>query len=231
MNWHRRSGRFFEVFFTRWDSSTCFWCRYFHFFFFFFFFSFLRPVIVMLTVALAVTGSFLGIVGNNELQRHFILKILNEWKVPNAESMAADWNWITFDILTQLGIVILAGIVVNNAILIVHQMLNNIKSGMEEREALLESCQTRLRPIMMTVISSVFGMIPLAFGEGAGAELYRGMGTALIGGLSISAVFTLFLVPALMSLLMDMGFNTRKEDLVRDSLADPESLPADSRMA
>ena len=51
--------------------------------------------------------------------------------------MVEGWNWITFDILTQLGVVILAGIVVNNAILIVHQMLNNIKSGMEERQALL----------------------------------------------------------------------------------------------
>jgi HAE1 family hydrophobic/amphiphilic exporter-1 len=180
--------------------------------------SFLRPFIVMLTVALAVSGSFLGITWNNWFQRGNILEILQEWKVPNAQAMAADWNWITFDILTQLGIVILAGIVVNNAILIVHQMLNNIKAGMGEREALLLSCQTRLRPIMMTVISSVFGMIPLAFGEGAGTELYRGMGTALIGGLSISTVFTLFLVPVLISLLNDMGFHTKKEDLVKESL-------------
>ncbi len=183
--------------------------------------SFLRPFIVMLTVALAVSGSFLGITWNNWYQRGNILGILKEWNVPNAEAMAGDWSWITFDILTQLGIVILAGIVVNNAILIVHQMLNNIKSGMDEREALLVSCQTRLRPIMMTVISSVFGMIPLAFGEGSGTELYRGMGTALIGGLSISTLFTLFLVPVLISLMHDMGFHTKKEDLVKESLSDP----------
>jgi len=181
--------------------------------------SFLRPFVVMLTVALAVSGSFLGITWNNWFQRGNILEILKEWDVQNAQAMAADWNWITFDILTQLGIVILAGIVVNNAILIVHQMLNNIKAGMGEREALLLSCQTRLRPIMMTVISSVFGMIPLAFGEGAGTELYRGMGTALIGGLSISTLFTLFLVPVLISLLNDMGFHTKKEDLVKEPLA------------
>jgi len=168
---------------------------------------------------LLVSGSFLGITWNNWFQRGNILEILKEWDVQNAQAMAADWNWITFDILTQLGIVILAGIVVNNAILIVHQMLNNIKAGMGEREALLLSCQTRLRPIMMTVISSVFGMIPLAFGEGAGTELYRGMGTALIGGLSISTLFTLFLVPVLISLLNDMGFHTKKEDLVKEPLA------------
>ncbi|MFT4579851.1 MAG: HAE1 family hydrophobic/amphiphilic exporter-1 [Nitrospinales bacterium] len=180
--------------------------------------SFLRPFIVMLTVILAVSGSFLGITWNNWYQRGNIKSILEEWKVPNAQAMADGWNWITFDILTQLGVVILAGIVVNNAILIVHQMLNNIKSGMDERQALLVSCETRLRPIMMTVISSVFGMIPLAFGEGAGTELYRGMGTALIGGLSISTFFTLFLVPVLISLSIDMGFHTRKEDLIKDSL-------------
>ena len=154
------------------------------------------------------------------MQRKNILDILREWKVADAEALAGSWNWITFDILTQLGIVILAGIVVNNAILIIHQMLNNIKSGMNEREALLKSCETRLRPIMMTVISSIFGMIPLALGEGAGTELYRGMGTALIGGLGISAIFTLFLVPILLSLLMDMGYHTHKEDLVKDTLLD-----------
>ena len=192
--------------------------------------SFLRPFIVMLTVVLAVSGSFLGIIWNNFYQRGNILEILKEWNVPNAEAMAADWNWVTFDILTQLGIVILAGIVVNNAILIVHQMLNNIKSGIEEREALLLSCQTRLRPIMMTVISSVFGMIPLAFGEGAGTELYRGMGIALIGGLSISTLFTLFLVPVLISLLIDMGFHTRKEDLVKESMLTPTRLMANPRV-
>ncbi|NIQ02621.1 MAG: MMPL family transporter, partial [Nitrospinaceae bacterium] len=181
--------------------------------------SFLRPLIVMLTVVLAVSGSFLGIAGNNILQRWNIRNILEDFKVPDPDAMVRGWDWITFDILTQLGIIILAGIVVNNAILIVHQMLNNIRSGMDERQALLTSCETRLRPIMMTVISSVCGMIPLAFGEGAGTELYRGMGTALIGGLMFSTLFTLFLVPVLISLMTDLGLHTRQEDLVKESLA------------
>jgi HAE1 family hydrophobic/amphiphilic exporter-1 len=187
--------------------------------------SFFRPIIVMLTVALAVSGSFLGIAGNNFLQKFKIRGILEDFQVPNPEGMVEGWNWITFDILTQLGIIILAGIVVNNAILIVHQMLNNIREGMDERTALLTSCETRLRPIMMTVISSVFGMIPLAFGEGAGTELYRGMGTALIGGLAFSALFTLFLVPVLISLMTDLGFHTTKADLVKQSLAENREGP------
>ncbi len=181
--------------------------------------SFMRPLIVMLTVVFATSGAFLGIVGNNELQRIFIEGILEDWNVPNAAQMAAGWNWITFDILTQLGIIILAGIVVNNAILIVHQTLNNIKEGMEEHEALLHSCETRLRPIMMTAISSIFGMVPLAFGEGAGTELYRGMGAAIIGGLSLSSLITLFLVPVLMSFTMDLGLHIRKEDIEKDALS------------
>jgi HAE1 family hydrophobic/amphiphilic exporter-1 len=182
--------------------------------------SFMRPLIVMLTVALAVSGSFFGIAGNNVLQRMNIRGILEDFQVPNPDAMLKGWDWVTFDILTQLGIIILAGIVVNNAILIVHQMLNNIRAGMDEREALQKSCETRLRPIMMTVISSVSGMLPLAFGEGAGTELYRGMGTALIGGLMFSTIFTLFLVPVLISLMTDLGLHTRKADLVQQSLAD-----------
>jgi len=180
--------------------------------------SFVRPFIVMLTVVLAVSGSFIGIASNNVLQSLNIGSILEDMQVPNPESLLNGWDWITFDILTQLGIIILAGIVVNNAILIVHQMLNNIRSGTDEREALQKSCETRLRPIMMTVISSVSGMIPLAFGEGAGTELYRGMGTALIGGLMFSTIFTLFLVPVLISLMTDLGLHTRKEDIVKQSL-------------
>jgi len=188
--------------------------------------SFIRPFIVMLTVALAVSGSFLGIAGNNVLQRWNIRGILEDLEAPNPEAMLLGWDWITFDILTQLGIIILAGIVVNNAILIVHQMLNNIRSGMDEREALQKSCETRLRPIMMTVISSVSGMLPLAFGQGAGTELYRGMGTALIGGLMFSTIFTLFLVPVLISLMTDLGLHTRKEDLVKESLGRKDLEPA-----
>ena len=117
--------------------------------------SFLHPLIVMLTVVLAVSGSFLGIVGNNFLQRQNILDILKEWKISDAEVLAGNWNWITFDILTQLGIVILAGIVVNNAILIIHQMLNNIKFGMDEREALLKSCKLLAPPAATRGISNL----------------------------------------------------------------------------
>jgi HAE1 family hydrophobic/amphiphilic exporter-1 len=109
-----------------------------------------------------------------------------------------------FDIITMLGFVILVGIVVNNAILIVHQTLNNIRDGgMAAREAIAESVRSRIRPIYMSSITTVFGMLPLVLAPGAGSEFYRGLGSVIIGGLLISTVFTIFLIPALLSLALD----------------------------
>ena len=74
---------------------------------------------------------------------------------------------------------------------------------MDARLALAESARSRLRPIMMSVITTVFGMLPLALGGGAGAELYQGLGAVIVGGLLVSTLFTLFLVPVLISLGQD----------------------------
>ncbi len=100
-------------------------------------------------------------------------------------------------IYVLLGGVMLIGIVVNNAILIVHQMLNNIKSGMEEREALLVSCQTRLRPIMMTVAAIVAGLIPIMLGSGTGSELLTRIAAPMLGGMFSATLLTLAVVPAM----------------------------------
>ena len=108
------------------------------------------------------------------------------------------------DVLTMLGFIILIGTVVNNAILIVHQALNNIRSGMETRPALIESVRSRIRPIFMSTTTSVMGMLPLVLAGGAGTELYRGLGAVVVGGLALSTVFTLFLIPSLFSLSLDM---------------------------
>ena len=74
---------------------------------------------------------------------------------------------------------------------------------MEPRLAIGESVKTRIRPIFMSVSTSVCGMLPLILFPGAGSELYRGLGSVVVGGLVLSTVFTLFLVPALFSLVMD----------------------------
>ncbi|WP_421724700.1 efflux RND transporter permease subunit [Bauldia sp.] len=107
------------------------------------------------------------------------------------------------DMLTLLGFVILIGIVVNNAILLVHQSLYNLRTeGMEPGEAIREATRNRIRPIFMSTLTSIFGMLPLVVVPGAGSELYRGLGSVVVGGLSASAILTLLIVPPLMSIFM-----------------------------
>jgi HAE1 family hydrophobic/amphiphilic exporter-1 len=108
------------------------------------------------------------------------------------------------DVLTMLGFIILVGTVVNNAILVVHQSLNHMREdGLAPREAIRAAVGNRVRPIFMSVSTSVFGMLPLVLFPGAGSELYRGLGSVVVGGLIVSTVFTLILVPALFSLVLD----------------------------
>lgn len=138
------------------------------------------PFIIMFTVPLAGTGGILAV------------RLANAFEAT-----------IKMDVMTMLGFVILAGIVVNNAILIVHQALNNMREGWIPQEAILVSVRTRIRPIFMTTATTVFGMLPLVFARGSGSELYRGLGAAVLGGLVVSSLFTLVLIPTLFSLWMD----------------------------
>jgi HAE1 family hydrophobic/amphiphilic exporter-1 len=109
------------------------------------------------------------------------------------------------DILTMLGFIILIGIIVNNAILIVHQALNNVRYyGMQHQEAVLESVRTRLRPIYMSASTSIFGMLPLVLFPGPGSELYRGLGSVIIGGLAVSTIFTVFVIPSFLMFFIKM---------------------------
>lgn len=143
--------------------------------------SFLYPLVIMFSVPLAAAGGFLGL----DLMNRFI-------------------GFQPLDVLTMLGFVILVGVVVNNAILIVHQALNFMRNAdLPPREAIRESVRTRIRPIFMSAFTSVMGMLPLLLFPGAGSELYRGLGSVIVGGLMVSTVFTLFLVPSLFSLVMD----------------------------
>jgi HAE1 family hydrophobic/amphiphilic exporter-1 len=105
--------------------------------------------------------------------------------------------------LTLLGFVILIGIVVNNAILIVHQTLYHLRDEhMTPEQAIDTATRNRIRPIFMSTLTSVFGMLPLVLFPGAGSELYRGLGSVVVGGLALSAVLTLMMVPPLLSVLV-----------------------------
>ncbi|HSF34048.1 MAG TPA: efflux RND transporter permease subunit [Candidatus Tectomicrobia bacterium] len=141
--------------------------------------SFTYPFIIMFSVPPAMVGGVLGV----RLLHHI-------------EPM------VKLDVVTMLGFIIMAGVVVNAAILLVEQALNHMQEGMHPQDAILESARNRLRPIFMTA-SSILGFLPLVASSGAGSELYRGMGAVMLGGMALSTVFTLVLVPTMFSLWID----------------------------
>jgi len=142
--------------------------------------SWVYPFVVIVTVPIGAVGGFIG------------LWLLNLWVLQ------------PLDVLTMLGFIMLVGTVVNNPILIVEQSLVHWREdGLPISEAVVESVRTRIRPIFMTTLGGLVGLLPLVLAPGAGSELYRGIGAVLLGGLLISTVVTLVFVPALLSLMMD----------------------------
>jgi len=139
--------------------------------------SFAMPLIILLVVPVASTGGIAA------------LAMLNQFiKQP-------------LDMLTMLGFVILTGIVVNNAILLVEQTVLQVREeGMQIYDAIIEATRNRIRPIFMSTLTSLFGLIPLVIFPGAGSELYRGIGIVVFGGLALSTLATLIIVPPLLSI-------------------------------
>lgn len=141
--------------------------------------SFVLPLVVMISVPVAAAGGVGG------------LAVLN---MVGSQPL---------DMLTLLGFVILVGIVVNNAILIVHQSLYHLREeAMSPVDAIEEATRNRIRPIFMSTLTSVCGMLPLVLFPGAGSELYRGLGAVVVGGLAMSAFLTLLTVPPLLRLVL-----------------------------
>jgi multidrug efflux pump subunit AcrB len=106
----------------------------------------------------------------------------------------------TLNVMSLMGVVMLAGIALSNSILIVEFAHHLMKEGMSVREAITTSCRVRLRPILMTSLATVIGLLPMALKLGEGSEAYAPLAQALIGGLAASVVLTVFLVPAGFSL-------------------------------
>jgi multidrug efflux pump subunit AcrB len=102
------------------------------------------------------------------------------------------------DMLTMIGFVILLGLVVNNAILLVYRARDGEREGLSRRDAVESAVRLRLRPILMSTFTSLFGMLPLLLLPGAGTELYKGLAAVIVGGLAISTLFTLILLPSLL---------------------------------
>jgi len=132
--------------------------------------SFLYPFVIMFTVPLAIIGVI------------FILFITNT----------------TFSLISGIGVLVLVGIVVNNGIVYVDYVNQLIrKEGMSLKEAVIKGCQVRLRPILMTALTTIFGLLPLALKLGEGSELWSPLGISVIGGLLFSTILTLIFIPVL----------------------------------
>ncbi len=150
--------------------------------------NFIYPFIILFTVPLASAGGFIA------------LKLVNVFIA-----------YQPMDVLTMLGFIIMVGVVVTNAILIVHQALINVREhAMEYHEAVVEATRTRLRPIYMTTCTSVIALTPLVVRAGAGAELYRGLGAVVLGGLVVSTVFTVVMIPAILVFFIPMEGRFRR---------------------
>ncbi len=116
-----------------------------------------------------------------------------------------------FDMITMLGFLVLIGTVVNNPILIVERAVSRFKAGgMSVQDAVTEAVATRLRPIMMSTITTVAGLSPLVFNPGAGTELYRGLGAIVLFGLFFSTLVNLTFMPAMLSFVLRLGGGRRR---------------------
>ena len=131
--------------------------------------SFKDPVIVMMTVPLALTGALLFM-----------------------------WYFgITMNIFSQIGIIMLIGLVSKNGILIVEFANQRKEAGMNKADAIRYASAARFRPILMTSLSTILGILPLALGWGEGAQSRVAMGIAVVGGLTLATFLTLYVVPAI----------------------------------
>jgi HAE1 family hydrophobic/amphiphilic exporter-1 len=146
--------------------------------------SWFYPAVIIAAVPLGTIGGLLGLAALNAVGGPFGI-------------------FQPLDVLTMLGFVILIGTVVNNPILIVDRALQLVRfEGAEPTDAILEAVQSRIRPIFMTTFTTVLGLLPLVIFPGAGSELYRGLGSVLLGGLLVSTFVTLVLVPLLLGLCL-----------------------------
>jgi HAE1 family hydrophobic/amphiphilic exporter-1 len=139
---------------------------------------FWAPIAVLTTIPLAAAGGFLG------------LRLVDIFLAPQP-----------LDLMTALGFLILIGVVVNNAILVVDGALVRLREGGVLEEAVAGAVAGRVRPILMTTLTSLAGLAPMVAFPGSGSELYRGVGAIVLGGLCVSTALTLWVIPCVFSLL------------------------------
>jgi multidrug efflux pump subunit AcrB len=150
------------------------------------------PLVIMTSVPLGIAGGIVGLALLNGVGALLPMVGLAPLNQP-------------FDMITMLGFLILLGLVVNNPILIVDRTLSNLRSGIDSIDAVREAVATRIRPILMTMITTVFGLAPLVFIPGAGTELYRGLGVVVLFGLLFATLVTLTFLPTFLVTLLKLN--------------------------
>lgn len=145
--------------------------------------SLIQPLSIMFSVPLALSGGFIGLYVTG----------------------------LRLNVIGIIGMIILVGIVVNNAIVLIDYINNRRSRGEERNTAIMKAGPIRIRPIMMTALTTILGLVPMSMGIGEGAELTQSMGVVVIGGLSLSTVLTLVLVPVMYTIFDDItSFFKRK---------------------
>lgn len=119
----------------------------------------------------------------------------------------------TLNVMSMIGAIMLIGIVVKNGIVLIDYISLNRERGMSIRRAVINGGESRLRPVVMTTLTTILGMVPMAIGTGQGAEMWRPMGTAVIGGLTFSTILTLLFVPVLYCVFASRGVKNQRRKL------------------
>ncbi|MBL9128485.1 MAG: efflux RND transporter permease subunit, partial [Verrucomicrobiales bacterium] len=159
--------------------------------------SLVHPLTVMLTVPLAAVGALGGL---------WLVGMLGAWKLlPVLPAM-------NINLFSQIGVVLLIGLVTKNGILLVEFANQLREQGLDAASAMIKAGGIRLRPILMTALSTIAGTLPIAIGFGAGAESRRPMGIAVVGGMLTSTLLTLLVVPVVYGVFQDLTalFRTRR---------------------
>ncbi len=151
--------------------------------------SFKSPIIVMFTLPLAFTGGLAALL----------------------------LTGMDLSIVAMVGFLVLSGVIVNNGIVFVDSVNQMRIGGMSKREALIETGRVRLRPILMTALTTILGMSTMAFGTGMGAEMMQPMAVVVIGGLTYATLMTLFIVPILYDIVNGEKMKAREIEMIREA--------------
>ena len=158
--------------------------------------SLLSPFIVMFTMPLAFTGGFLGLAVAGE----------------------------EVSVIAMIGFVMLSGIIVNNGIVLVDYINQLRAEGMEKQQAIIQAGKTRMRPILMTALTTILGLFTMALGIGMGADMVQPMAVVVIGGLAYGTILTLFVVPCIYDILNRRNYHREEESELDDTDYIPETV-------